>query len=135
MPKTQTKRCKSKKKNGAPCPNAARPGKTRCWVHDAELAERCAEGRRQGGLNRSRPAAKTLPSDVPDLPLATVGDIAIAVGAMINEVRRGLLGPQIGNCIFVGVGVLLKAIQESDLERRLADLERLQPQPHPRRIA
>jgi hypothetical protein len=122
MPKRNQSRCKHKKKNGTPCPNAARSGKTACWVHDPELAAARAEGRRRGGVNRSKPPA-TLAADAPDLPLTTVTDVAAALAVTMNQVRTGKVTVQVGNCLGVLAGVLLKALEGSDLERRIAALE------------
>src|SRR5262249_19892614 len=60
------------------------PGNERCVFHDPELAEERAEGRRQGGRNRSLKAA-TLPPAPPDLPLKTVGDVVTLLSQTINH--------------------------------------------------
>jgi hypothetical protein len=75
-----------------------------------------------GGRERSRPAA-TLPPDTPDLPLKSVADVMVALGLTINQVRTGRLAVNIGNCLGVLAGVLLKAIEGGDLEQRIAALE------------
>jgi hypothetical protein len=73
-------------------------------------------------MNRSRPAA-TLAEDTPDLPLRTVADVAAALAVTLNQVRTGKVAVQVGNCLGVLAGVLLKALEGSDLERRIAALE------------
>src|SRR5262245_58936277 len=118
----RTPRCGHKKRDGGPCPNPARPGKRTCWVHDPELAVVRAEGRQRGGVNRSKPTA-TLPPDSPDLPLKTVADVVAVLGQTINQVRTGRLAVNVGNCLGVLAVVLLKAIEGSDLEQRIAALE------------
>jgi hypothetical protein len=124
--------CSGRKRDGSPCPNAARPGKPTCWVHDPELADRRAEGRRRGGLNRSRPAV-TLPRATPDAPLESVQDVARFLAVTLNQARTGRVGVNVANCLFVGAGVLLRALETSDLERRIAALEeRRQPSPNGR---
>ena len=114
--------CMGRKRDGSPCPNHARPGKEVCWVHDPALAARRAEGRRRGGLNRSKPAA-TLPPDTPDLPLKTVADVVALLGQSINQVRTGRLDARVGNCLGVLAGVLLRAIEGGELEQRIGALE------------
>ena len=116
-----------KKRDGSPCPNPTRPGKTVCWVHDPELAAKRAEGRRRGGINRSRPAA-TLPPDMPDLTLKSVEDVAAALAETFNQVRKGRIAVNVGNCVGVLSNVLLKAIEGGDLERRITELEMRQYQ-------
>jgi hypothetical protein len=123
MPKPRNQnRCRHKKQDGTPCPNPARAGKAACWVHDPELASARAEGRRRGGVNRSKPAA-TLAEDTADLPLRTVADVAAALAVTRNQVRTGKVAVQVGNCLGVLAGVLLKALEGGDLERRIAALE------------
>lgn len=128
----EPKKCRCKKRDGSPCPNRARTGKATCWIHDPDLAQQRAEGRRRGGLNRLRPAT-TLPDDTPVAPLATVQDVAALLAATINQVRTGKVAVQVGNCVGVLAGVLIKAIEGGDLERRLVALE--QGAIHRRRIA
>src|SRR5689334_15400415 len=110
------KRCRHKKRDGTPCPNPPRAGGRYCWVHDPELAESRAEGRRRGGVNRSKRAA-TLPPDTPDLPLRSVADILAAVEVTFNQVRRGQLDARVGNCLGVLAQVQLKALEGSEVER------------------
>ena len=119
------RRCTHKKRDGSPCPNLTRSGKTTCWVHDPELAEKRAEGRRRGGVNRNKPAA-TLPLNEIDAPLSTVADVATFLAATMNHVRTGRLAVSVGNCLFVGAGVLLKALEIGNLEQRIAALENQQ---------
>jgi hypothetical protein len=69
----------------------------------------------------------TLPPDTPDLPLRTVADVVAALALTMNQVRTGRLGVNVGNCLGVLAGVLLKAIEGSDFEERLAAVEARQP--------
>ena len=115
MPKQTKGRCRHKTQNGTSCPNLARPGKRSCWVHDPGLAEKRAEGRSRGGVNRSKPAV-TLAADTPDLPLKTIADVVAALGETINQVRTGRLAVNVGNCLGVLAGVLLRAIEGSDVD-------------------
>lgn len=115
-------KCNQTTRAGRPCRATALPGKDVCMFHDPEHAEVQAEARRRGGTQRSRPAV-TLPPDTPDLPLETVADVIKALASTFNAVRCGRLDARVGNCLFVGAGVLLKAIEGGDLERRIAALE------------
>jgi hypothetical protein len=114
--------CSHKKLDGSRCQAKPLPGKTACVFHDPELAAERAEGRRQGGVNRSTKAA-TLPTDTPDLPLTTVRDVITALATTFNAVRVGRMDARVGNCLGVLAGVLLKAIEGGDLEQRIAALE------------
>lgn len=116
------RRCKHTKLDGSACRAKAQPGKSYCMFHDPSLAERRAQGRKQGGINRCK-VASTLPLDTPDLPLDTVKDVVAMLAQTMNQVRTGKVAVQIGNCLGVLAGVLLKALEGSDLERRMAVVE------------
>jgi hypothetical protein len=125
-------RCVHVKPDGSGCRALPRTGRPFCTFHDPEVAGERAEGRRRGGVNRSEKAA-TLPPDAPPLPLTTVGDVTSALAEAYNSVRTGRLAVNVGNCLAVIGQALLKAMEKSDLEARLAALE--QRQSTGRRIA
>src|SRR5262245_60717668 len=114
--------CNHKKRDGARCRASALPESGKCLFHDPARAEQRAAGRRRGGVNRPRPAA-TLSPAAPALPLKSVADVVAALGQTINQVRTGRLAVNVGNCLGVLAGVLLKAIEGGDLEQRLVALE------------
>jgi hypothetical protein len=91
-------------------------------VHDPDLAERRAEGRKRGGIVRSQRDA-VLPPDTPDLALKTVADVITLLGQTINQTRTGKLAVNVANAIGVLTGVLLRALEGGDVETRLAALE------------
>lgn len=118
------KKCSFKKANGERCKANARPGRTRCAFHDEELSERRAAGRRAGGRSRSgqlKPAV--LPIDTPDARLDTVADVAAFVGGTLNLVRTGKVAVAVANAVFVGCGVMLKALELGKLADQLDQLE------------
>ncbi len=125
-------RCNHTKNDGERCKASALPGKQKCMFHHPSFSRKRAEGRRAGGTNRSVPVA-TLAADTPDLALATVADVVVALAATINQVRNGKLAVGVGNCVGCLAGVLLKALEGSQLEQRIAALESCQT--HQRRIA
>jgi hypothetical protein len=89
------------------------------------LAATRAEGRRRGGISRSK-AARVLPAETTDAPLRTAVEIVAALEATFNQVRKGLIDAKIGNCLAIVAGVSLRAIQGIDLEKlndRLEELE------------
>jgi hypothetical protein len=114
--------CGASKRDGSPCPNPARSGKSVCWVHDPELAAKRSEGRKRGGFNRSRPAT-TLPPDTPDLPLTNPTEVVAALALTFNQVRRGQLGVSVGNCLAIIATAILKAQEGDGLLPRLEALE------------
>ena len=115
-------RCQARRRDGSPCKADAHPGKRFCCFHNPALAAERTEGRRKGGVARTRTAV-TLPADTPDLPLRSVGDIVRALGLTFNHVRTGRLDARVGNCLGVLAGVLLRAVEVGELEERIAALE------------
>lgn len=117
-------RCKAKRRDGKPCSCQARPGKRWCIAHDPATAAARVAGQRKGGAVRTlqlRPT--TLPPDTPNVPLAAVCDVVALLAVTVNQVRTGRLGVQVGNCLGQLLQVALKAIEGSDLERRIQALE------------
>jgi hypothetical protein len=114
--------CNQLKADGTPCRAKALPNRDKCFFHAEETASVRDEGRRLGGLTRSRPAA-TLPPDTPECPLETVHDVCRAVSATFNQVRRGEIDSRVGNSLGLLAGLLLRAMEATDLEKRLTALE------------
>lgn len=110
------------KSNRKRCQGNCVTGSEFCPIHAPENAKKFAAGRRKGGIERSKPAA-VLPPDTPDAPLLTGSDVRAFVAETLNQVRTGRLAVPVGNCLFVGAGFLLKAIEESEIDRRLEALE------------
>lgn len=93
-----------------------------CFFHDPGTREAHHDATVKGGKERSLPAA-TLPPDAPDIPLRTTDDVRRALEEAYNGVRTGRFAVNVGNCLAVISQALIKAIESSDLERRLATLE------------
>jgi hypothetical protein len=92
--------------------------------HDPERAKQAQAARRRGGINRSKPRA-VLPADTPGLPLANFADVRQLLGETINQVRIGRLDVKVGHTLGFLAGVLLKAIEASELERLTEEIEKL----------
>lgn len=115
-------RCVHIKSNGRQCEANALPGETLCTFHHPIHREATANGRRQGGLNGCRPRL-CLPENTEPLPLKTVGDLVDALGDSFNRVRVGTLDPKVGNALAYIGATLLRALQGSETEERLRQLE------------
>src|SRR5262245_56372401 len=115
--------CKGKKRDGSPCPVAVRPSGF-CWIHDPELAEQRATGRRQGGKTRSKPAA-VLPPDAPDVEVRDMPGIVTLLVSSINDVRKGCIDPKIANAIGFLATVLLRALEGSQLAKQVEEQARI----------
>jgi hypothetical protein len=116
------RQCEGQTRGGDRC--RARPlhGSRFCYFHHPEKADSRAAGRQKGGKVRSKRAA-VLPAATPDVPLDSVKDVTAFLGASINQVRRGELDVKVGNCVGYLASVLLKSLEEGELEERIAALE------------
>src|SRR5262245_47579405 len=99
------------------CEAFALTAKSHCRMHDAASKESCREAARKGGKNRKSTGA--LPKDTPPLELTSACDVARAVASIINDVRVGRMDCKVGNSLGVLCSVLLKALDNGELERRL----------------
>ena len=112
--------CQATKPDGSRCQAAALPGSGFCFFHDpARAAERRAAQSFGGSQNRM----KTLAADAPDVKVADCRDVVQLIGATINQVRKGELDPRVANAVGYLANVLIKAVEQSETERRLDELE------------
>ena len=65
----------------------------------------------------------TLPPDTPDLPLRNADDVVTLLAQTINWVRRGDLDSKVANSVGDLSGIMLNAMQESEIEARFAAVE------------
>jgi len=94
-------------------------GEEFCFFHHPEQAEERLEAQREGGRQGKLQALK----DTQDLKLERVEDVTRLLADTINHVRAGRMDPRIGNTIGYLAGVLLKSLEQGDVEKRLASLE------------
>jgi hypothetical protein len=64
-----------------------------------------------------------LPETEPDLPLTNIGEVVSLLGATINQTRRGQIDVRIANSVGTLANVLLRGLEKSDMEQRLAQIE------------
>ena len=117
----QKETCVSKtKSNGRRCQAMAMDGSPYCFFHDpaTETARKAAQ--RQGG-QANGPAE--LPADAADVPLHSGKDVSAFLAETINQVRKGQLSPKIASTVGYLTGLLIKALETSDIEERLARVE------------
>jgi hypothetical protein len=114
--------CTAKKEDGTSCRAPAQSGSAFCVFHDPGAADLRQAARRSGGVNRNRPTAVLSP-EVADPKLETVTDVAGLLADTICRVRKGELDPRIANAVGYLAGVMIRALEGSDIERRIAELE------------
>ncbi|HYT90012.1 MAG TPA: hypothetical protein VEL76_15000 [Gemmataceae bacterium] len=115
--------CRATKQGGDPCRATALPGSDYCFFHAPNRAAERDAGRRAGGKERSKKAV-VLPENTADLPLTSVADVTTALATTVNQVRRGELDVKAANAVGYLCSVLLKALEESTLEKELQELRR-----------
>jgi len=119
MIKKQTSnRCQGKTKQGQPCRAAATAGGL-CYFH-ANPSKASELGCVGGRKNRRVPAevATALPN------LDSILAVRNTVAQVIAEVYAGRLNPRIATSLSPLLGLQLRTIETSELERRLAALEK-----------
>ena len=119
MNKKQTSnRCKGKTKQGKPCRAAATAGGL-CFFH-ANPTKASELGRIGGRKNRRVPAdaADSLPT------LDNALAVQDTVARVIADVYSGKLNPRIASSLAPLLSLQLRAIDSSEMERRLAALEK-----------
>lgn len=112
--------CQATKPDGSRCQAAALPGSGFCFFHDPAKAEERRAAQSFGG---SRNRMKTLDAAAPDVKVRDCRDVVELIGATINQVRKGELDPRVANAVGYLANVLIKAVEQSETERRLEELE------------
>jgi hypothetical protein len=121
-------KCQSTTQAGKPCGAPAIAGSSFCFFHDGEKAEERHQAQAAGG-RQSR--AKSLGSDAPTVKVEDSHDIVRLLNQTINEVRRGELDPKIANAVGYLSAIALRAMEQGDLEERVAQLESALRNPRP----
>jgi hypothetical protein len=116
------RKCSRIKPGGQRCRANALPGGKLCFFHAPDRAGERQRARRVGGKKAHQKAA-VLPAQTPDLPLQNAADVTRALAGTVNEVRTGRVDVKVANCIGYLCGLLLKAHEVGELQRRLETLE------------
>jgi general stress protein YciG len=114
-------RCKATTKSGRPCRAHPITGSDFCALHSDP--EKAAELGRKGG--KMFAPLRTLPEA--SYSLDTPQAVAVCLGDTINAVLTGRLDHRVGNSVAVLCGQLTKALEQGDLEQRIAALEERLP--------
>jgi|GEM_PF-1710265 hypothetical protein len=121
-PKNSNPRCKARTKSGKLCQAAATAGGL-CFFH--ANPNKASELGRIGGRSK-RPSASETADPLPKLETATA--VRDAVAQLIVDVYAGKLHPRVAAGLAPLLNLQLRAIETTDLERRLAKLEKLLPE-------
>jgi hypothetical protein len=115
-----SKRCQATTGRGQPCQAWSCNGSEYCFWHDPDRLQDRAAARRRGG--QARHGRSVIASGDP-VTIESLGDLVELVNRAINDVL--LLENSIARARALGylAGVAITALQQSEIERRLAALE------------
>ena len=120
MARRESRQCNEVKSDGSRCGAYPISGSDYCFAHDpARAAERQAARQSGGRVGKT----KVLSPETPDAPLLSMADVVALLGLTINQVRRGELDPRVANAVGYLAATLLRALEQGDIEKRLAELE------------
>jgi hypothetical protein len=117
--KNLNSRCNARAKSGKPCGAAATPGGL-CFFH-ANPKKASELGRMGGRSNRHAAGENADPLPTLDTALA----VRDTVARLIADVYAGRINPRIAAGLAPLLNLQLRAIETTDVERRLAKLEKL----------
>lgn len=117
-------KCQKKKRDGKQCGAHALTGATYCSLHSERGAAALLGSK--GGRRR----AIYKPDGLKEFPAPkSAADLQELLAYSIIEIRNGTLNPKLANSIsYLGTG-FLRALEVSDLEKRLEQLENAQKSP------
>jgi hypothetical protein len=121
--------CQWPKPDGGKCHARRIAGSEFCFFHDPKKSSEREAAQRAGG---SKNKIAVLSSTTPDARLLNAPDVVTLFAAAINQVRRGEIDPKVANAVGYLGSLLMKALHETEIEKRLAVLEAaVKPQPAP----
>jgi hypothetical protein len=74
---------------------------------------------------------RTLDATAPDVRVENCQDVVLLLSQTINQVRKGQIDPRVANAVGYLANVLIRATEQGELEKRLAELEALVKTPRP----
>lgn len=116
--------CRAKTRHGTPC--RMKPGASGyCFAHDPERDAARTSARRRGGLRRAGLLARAVLSEDEAGPveLKTPDQVRGLLAETIQHARTGRLDCRIAATVGSLAGVLLRAVEQGELETRLAAIE------------
>jgi hypothetical protein len=114
--------CEKIKSDGQRCRAMAIANSQYCFFHDPTVTETRKAAQRQGGQANG---LEVLPADVAGVPLHSGKDVAAFLAETINQVRKGRVSPKVASTVGYLSSLLMKALDTTDLEERLARVEQV----------
>lgn len=114
--------CEYIKKNGTRCGGYAVTGSEFCINHDPAMKEAKLAAVKKGGASESYQA---LDLKLPPIEIVGASDVVPVVIQLINELRSGEIPPRIATSVGYLLGIALKALEISDVEKKIETFERI----------
>ena len=118
--KSVKNKCQGLKLDGSRCQAATLPGTNFCFFHDPTKAKARREAQSLGGRQNRM---KTLDPAAPDVNVEDCQDVVILISETINQVRKGQIDPRVANAVGYLANVLIRAVEQGEMEKRIAELE------------
>jgi hypothetical protein len=93
-----------------------------CFFHSPAMQKARRAAQQRGG-QANGPAV--LPADAADVQLESAKDIAVLLAQTINQARKGQIAPKIAGTIGYLASSLVKILETSNMEERLAKVEKV----------
>ena len=110
--------CKFTKSNKKQCNANAMKSNEFCFTHNPNTKEAKKEAVVRGGKS-----PKKNYNPLPPVEIEDSGGVAKLLAKTMNEVRAGEIDLRVANCLGYLSGHLLKALEASDLEKRVEEIE------------
>ena len=108
--------------DGSQCKAAAMRDSDFCFFHDPSKRAERREARAAGGRQNRM---KTLDAAASDVKIRDCGDVVELLSETINQVRKGLIDPRVGNSVGYLANIAVRVFEQNELEDRIAKLEQL----------
>lgn len=111
-------KCEFIKDTNSKCEANAMLNSTLCFTHNPET-----EGARKIAVSKGGSTPKKNYKPLPVLAITDVRSVTSLLTTTISEVRAGEIDIRVANCIGYLSGILVKAFEISDLEKRVQKIE------------
>ena len=117
-------KCRGKTKAGKRCRANALADSKYCWFHDPRKKSARAAAQKAGGVERSKNNARlVLSAEEADLVLDNTQAVIELLSETINQARKGKIDLKVANTVGYLSQILLKALDQGELEKRLEEIE------------
>ncbi len=117
-------KCKGRNRHGKSCQANALTDSEYCFFHDPKKKAARAAAQKAGGVERSRCLANAVLCTAKTVRLDSTESVIDLLSATINQARTGKIGLKVANTVGYLSQILLKALDQGELEKRLEEIEK-----------